>query len=580
MLDKQGRTSFRVVDDHPFVPCQDEEGQGLPEELLGILGEVGERWAAQSAPLVTQAHQRQIKNHPEWVFALLWETVNYYTRAEDQTGYYMRLYLFGEILFSLRCEYENGGPWAKELVARIQQEIARYVLVPEYHRAMQTDFIQVLQRSGLPILEELKEANLKVSAYDNRFGTEKDTINIGGLVKGLQMDGDGDEFKFADFLTRQMAMQPLQTQTEILSFLAADEQPEKLEALPLMLLHPEIRIRRLTAELLRDLVDLKRLSPQMFRRLIVLRNWLPESEQVVLDRLIRQARVARIECASSGDGKLLNCFASALDGSGEQAIWLSLETEGQWLGCRMIVSQYHGIIEVDTQAFPHPEVLRKELAMVGEGVILFAVDHDFLDTAMAHYLAVGLRHGVFPPREILQLTEWLGHSGWSPRHMAGSQVLAALMSQVDSRYLKSRNQDRVLKASVHSKLRQFTEGWFLQGEDVEICLLRHLGGPGRWAANEDEAHALICRELLEPEREFWLMRLIWTALWLRAASYSSANAWQYFAVIADRLDQGKPIQEIPLLHCVAERTLYTVNAQIRQYAAMGKAMVVGMSPAN
>ena len=580
MVDNQARTPFRLVDDHHFVPSPKNEEDGLPDELLGILAEVGERWAAKSAPLVTQNHQRKIQEHPEWVFLLLWETVNHYNKSDDQTGYYMRLYLFGEILFSLRCELEHGRPWSKDLVDRIQQEIARYVLVPEYHRAMHTDFIQILQRSGLPIIEELKEANLKVSAFDNRFGSDVTAFPTGSFMKGLRRSGDGDVFNSARFLTQQMAMQPMETQIEILSFLAADEDPGTLEVLTLMLLHPETRIRRLTAELLRDLVDLKRMSGQMFKRLILLRNWLPYAEQVVLDRLIRQARIAQIGCAPLPQGKLLNCFASALDGSGEQAIWLSLESEGEWLGCRLIVSQDQGLIEVDTRAFSHPEALRKELAMVAEGVVLFAVDPAFLDTAMAHYMAVGLKSGALPPRETLQLAEWLGRSEWAPQTISEGRMLEAILAVADKRYLEPRNQRRILKVSANARLRQFTEGWFLQGEDVEICLLRHLGGPGRWAANEGRALHLICSELLEPERESWLNRVAWTALWLRAASYSESDLWQYFAVIAACLKSGKPVHEIPLLQCVAERTLLTINAQIRQYAARGKAMVVGMCPGN
>ncbi len=76
------------------------------------------------------------------------------------------------------------------------------------------------------------------------------------------------------------------------------------------------------------------------------------------------------------------------------------------------------------------------------------------------------------------------------------------------------------------------------------------GGHLGWATT-----SAVVAGILEHKRGVWAGRLIWTALWSRAAQGRTPVPWQDFLIVARALQQDTPLAQIPLMGSVALRTV-------------------------
>lgn len=577
MTQKPPFKAFQLIQGNPNSSDSEQQRAGVPFELANLIEDVRLRWLDQIQPVVTTKHQQTLLENPEWVFELLWDTVRHYEHETPSKPYQIRLFLLGHTLFCMGVNLEHQPGWVHELSASIQREIAQHILTPDYPHGLHVDIVDVVLRSQLPIDSELKAANIKVSHQAQLGMSQEDPIPLGTIIRDLENKGFGNPFTVAKMLMKQMVGLDLERQIDLVSFMAADDHPVVLDTLGMMLLHPETRIRRLTPELLRDLISLKRMSSATLRRMIVIRNWLPQREKVVLDRLIREAKRALVTCEPLQPCEVAASFASCPDGRGEMAIWTKICRNGSWFGCRIILSMSEGIVSVDTRPLKDPGDMDEELAMIRRNMVLLPIAPTFFEMAVEHALAVGLAKGQLPKHTFLQVTEWMGWSAVAPNRIDSEEALAHLLAALPEGYRRPRQIQRILNVSSCKRFETITKGWYLQGEAVQKSLLSMMGGPSRWEKDPNAVLAMICRDLLEPKRAMWVERLVWVALWLKHAGPRGRVMWKHMTIIADTLARGAAVAEIPLFVGVAQRTLISLHAQARQLAAKGRPVVAKMA---
>lgn len=573
-----GQKQFRVVDSgplHDFFQGSDEPP--VPKALDHILHSVDTRWTANTKAHLAQHERLELIDHGDWLFVLLWDCIHHYMENPGCRAYLVRRVVLSDMLFYLQKGAEKGEPGLKELLEGFQLEIAHYVLVPKFPQRLQSDFIELILKSEVPIHPELKQANMKVSSYLQRFGQQGTREDLGGLLTRMESVKKGNSFQLATLISRELEMLHVENKIHLISYLASDDHPQVLEALTLFLLHKETRIRRLVPELIGDLIELNRLSPRSLRRMITVRNWLPEREQVVLDRLIRRSRLAGLVPGPEREGRVLRCYVSGIDGIGEQAMWLALARGDDLLGCRFMLNESKGLTAIAFWPLNALVEMDKDLARIKQSMYVYPMEPGFADTAIRYFLGIGLEMRQLPPFELLKVAEFLGNLGWSPKDLHDPKTLELLIEDVQPLYLKSKNQARIVRASSATILRKLTEDWFLEGKDIEVMLIKHLGALNDWPYQESEAIEMVCEKFLQPDQQQWVARLIWTAIWLKDATRCNRRLWQYCAIIAHALRSNGKVNEIPLMQGIARRTYLSAQAKLQKYARLGKARVVGLA---
>ena len=75
----------------------------------------------------------------------------------------------------------------------------------------------------------------------------------------------------------------------------------------------------------------------------------------------------------------------------------------------------------------------------------------------------------------------------------------------------------------------------------------------------------VLEESLKERRHIWGERLFWMALQSRLSIGKNTLPWRAFAIVARELLQGAPLEKIPLMQAVAERSVHSALRRIQEF---------------
>ena len=161
------------------------------------------------------------------------------------------------------------------------------------------------------------------------------------VVEGLAETGALMPTDLRAFMTHELGMSPHAVMRE---------------AVPLLLLDPELAVRQAAAAVLDQIAGPETFSSVMLRRTLLIRNWVPEAEREAIDRLARKARVKGVACAQWAPTPALAIHGSLVDGSGAQSLLLTTPA-GRTRSVRRAVAQAR---------FWHPRFLVRRIAATAQ----------------------------------------------------------------------------------------------------------------------------------------------------------------------------------------------------------------------
>lgn len=193
------------------------------------------------------------------------------------------------------------------------------------------------------------------------------------------------------------------------------------------------------------------------------------------------------------------------------------------------------------------------------------VEPAYLEILFSHFIWVGQQQDSSPPPEFLQVAETMGGPYWQPKALVFEEELAALENASEPLTLNIEYIDKVLEQSRAWPEMQFASSWFEDDARVDNLLKKNsdfpLGSPGMIAQTRD----LIIDEILEDKRDAWGERLLWMALLTRARKDRKRLPWQPFLVIAREVRRGTPLDRIPLMVAIAERSVHSGIRRMKEF---------------
>lgn len=503
--------------------------------------------------------KQQITNDPNIAYSLLSEILENYSptgrEPEFSTEYEAGVILLEEALTEIRYSVDRKRDWADQTSKKIQQKIAEEAFRVNVDTRVQSDLLQALYRAGLEIHPDIKEKSEELAKYYSRFTSKGGSSSLDRMFDAIMADGFESPFELLDFVMAELTILPEEGQLNIIAEMAASKHAVIREFAGLMLLHPNPEVRSHVPMIFNEFTDESTVSPETFRRMIGLRNWLPEDERPPLDELIKRIRMARVECAPMPKANFKEASVSTFDGSGIQGAWVFTSEGKKYNLSGIMVHQKDGVREAWVRRYLTRAETTAIHSDIAESILMSKTDPDYFHRLTAHFLWKGVQNNMAPPPELLEVAEAIGKAYWHPEPLDYDIELKRLEAEADPKTMKSAYISRVLAESKHwPDDEAFASSWFEDEAGLDDII--HAGDMAGASRESQHAFDLKITEFFENRRQLWFERLFWMALWSKSSLGRAPLKWEKFLILAWELQKGTPLEEIPLMQSIIERSIY------------------------
>lgn len=490
-----------------------------------------------------------VDSHPETLMDSLGGLVEHLDAGAPKSDNLVKAYLFliGLQLEHVRYQVDRHYDWARELIARFQDEVVELAHAGRLPDMLLADIAVALRDAKLEPDPRLFDAVSE--AMDAGGPPPGAPTDLSELLAAFNKEFQGTEFDAAGAISQFTYAMPTEVRVALAAAMATCEFPMLREVVPLLALDDRKEVRKGVAAVLADLA--RALTPAGLRRLIAIRSWLPEDERPLVDKAIKAARRQGVECAQWTPGAEAEAHASMIDGSGAQGFLVVSSLGRKYRLSSVLLRLRSGIVDAWSSNEPESKrSLDRQLGKAEEQAALQTVSRAYLDRAVQHHLAVACSHDQVPPVGLLEVAEVLGASDWRPDPLDVGATIDELFEQLPAATRQPEAIARCLGESDEwALLSGITESWFEDDQEVADMLTRSRAR--RFATLSRR----VLTKVIEPRRQKWAEQLLWAALWLKDVSDPQDRLWVNFLLTAHAVRQGHPLKDIPLFGMIADKTV-------------------------
>lgn len=467
--------------------------------------------------------------------------------------------LFNEAFTSLRYKVDNQEVHAQTILERLHDTLKRVFQMMSMEKQM--IITHALHDSKLPTPELDYDTNLIDPAFLNKMPDI--TPQLPALLDQMRRDGGlNTSFELYDFLIAQIQLQPVEIQCALIYELVTAKNTFVQDVGVFMLLHPKKAIRQMVPLIWIDNVikNTTRVSPASLRRFSVIRNWLPHDEQASIDSLIQQIRKTKIMPAPHPASKITKLISSTVDGAGVQFFLFETKAKNQRTIAGFLVKDGIGIRE--------PFVLHKAHADEFSNMLdshtlpSKSVSTSYTSKLVAHFISVGQQKNQVPEPSFLEIAELFGAQQWLPQPINPMTEITRIKEQEKMDTSDPALIEQAFKISASwTETADFAHSWFETGERINNVIIKAVETHSKIKTiHGDTLPKITTRAFMKDDLlNKWILILIRMLLWHRSKSIKG-DEWKYFLVIAEMLLQEYPVENIPLMEKITERSVaYSVQ---------------------
>lgn len=497
--------------------------------------------------------ERLLTLSPEIVLDLLPYFLDVPDNSHKQT---VVLKLILRSLDQLRYNLDRKIQKAIALLNQVQEILSD---IYQQHKSTKlTQLNAVLYESLLPLTLNFDGKPLKNTAED-----APDIIpKLPELLEQIRRENRiRSSFDLFEGLMSQMQIMPVPVQLELINELTVTTKSMPHEIAVMMLLHPNVEIRKSVVKLFTNYVPIKVFTPLDLRRLIVIRGWLPTNERPLVDDLIKKIRLQNIPSAPYPSSKLNAVMASTFDGAGAQLILFQTKQDNQRIIGGFIVKQGVGIrepwVKIKAAKGEFEEMCERSTMQ------LKPVTLAYVDKAVRHFLAEGRQASNVPSPILLQISELTGATEWRAEPISIREELNRLSQKIDFG-LKDHHEIAASfsRSGQWIQTESFFRHWFECGELAEKTLqkvtMTYQKAPEKISKVSMETIAI--EEIIKPQLQKWKTLILFMCLWARSKTIKEP-LWKDLMILLDQLEAGSiPLANIPMIQNIARQTIMTIMA--------------------
>lgn len=372
--------------------------------------------------------------------------------------------------------------------------------------------------------------------------------DLDGMLEDMAKACGGNVFALHAELAEQTSTLPDSHRGGIVAALLASPTAAVQEAAIGWLLDPGPMTRRATATLLLQAAEAKQVRATALRRLITMRNWLPVEERPGVDAIIRACRQKGIDCMAVTTPVVRDVLASMIDGSGAQSMFIVLKDGRKQAVAALLLKQGVGARDAWVDSGLTKQEAEMFLYRIESQADCYDSSIEYLRLALGHALTTALGAGVLPPFGLVDVVERVGLSAINPGALPVERLVADLIGDIPGEHRTPEAVESVLKNSGDwEKDYPSLESWFEDDASLDSLLA------GRRLSTKRQV-GLVLDQFLPARRARWAEVSAWTALTLRQDE-ATEDDWMDLALVAQCLLENRPLDTIPLMVTVAEKTV-------------------------
>ncbi|MCW5700178.1 MAG: hypothetical protein KIT00_10095 [Rhodospirillales bacterium] len=457
--------------------------------------------------------------------------------------------MLGHGLDEVRLQVEAGIKANNRVVDRIRRNLLKAGSDEKLDPAVLMIILGQFSIAKLEVGEELRELLSQRMDDAADFAENDGDVDMimdapfAELVKAV----NGDLFELQSHVVENTDAFPAEHRAGMAVAMLQSKEPLVREAAIGGFLDQDSMVRVALAESIERLSPPPVVSGTMLRRMIALRNWLPSDERPKLDAAIKSCRQRKVECASWPRTQVADVYATGIDGSGAQSIFVMAKERRKYAFAALLVKQGVGVRD----AWVRHRLTRREVdAFQSElpmSVDIFESSMDHVRALMSHYLAVAVESGTMPPFELFDFAETTGLDDLNPVKMEVEQLVQSLCEDIESDFLEPQQVKETLEnCDDWLDNYMFMESWFEGDDDIAAQLQDGAVNPG-------DEEQFILEHILPPRRKRWAEMMAWTALTLKQDE--DDPMWETFAVTARELLTDRDIGEFAVMRQIAADTV-------------------------
>lgn len=206
-----------------------------------------------------------------------------------------------------------------------------------------------------------------------------------------------------------------------------------------------------------------------------------------------------------------------------------------------VLMKAQGVIELVEYADLSRKDADRLMGLLGSTSPVVDLSIDGAAELLALALGRNVSAGSPPPFRLVQFCEAIGLSGLRPDLSSPQQILDKLLANAP---VLAGSAARAHASIVESP---FVESWFEAGEGVERLLAA--------TKSRKQAFRMVLQEYLPTRRSFWAMLCATSATVFRRRAGAPNEAWKDFALVGADIAGETPLERIPLMTQIAERTV-------------------------
>lgn len=435
---------------------------------------------------------------------------------------------FFQVLAAGLAERAEAGQLTAESCFSLCQTYLRAGLTPPDQLRTAPDALEALERDEMPELPDVAE-----------------------LAEGLVPKG-ATPFETYNALREIAGAMPVQMTTAFLTQMIGQGDPRMIAAGRYFLLDPVAEMRDAAITGFGLLAESAHVNAALLSDLLLIRNWLPNGK--ALDALIKAA----LRREPSGGTvpqpwQLHRVMTSLPDGTGSQSIIGVCSRGSARAVAAAMIKEGHGIKD----AYVIPCTSRGDQKTIVEQLEQMMTMHDvspsYLSPAFRCALGDGLARGAVTAPGFLDVAQMFGIGDVTPLTGGNTALFAAVDPEGELAVLSDNRRGRLIsKSRDWFSEHDISSSWFVSDATLMDALEE--------ASTAASAKKIVASHLHE-SRDRWVTLFARTALILRHDCNAPPDAWMSFAVLAQALEDGREIKNMPVFADILGQTLEAAAAR-------------------
>jgi hypothetical protein len=491
-----------------------------------------DRWAA------------PLSHNPEAVLELVDTLSDVDTECTDDC-----LSLIERILDVARMNNENEEPGASHFFQTLAAGLAGRAEAGQLGAESCFSLCQTYLRAGLTPPDQLR------TAPDTLEVLERDEMpelpDVAELAEGLVPKG-ATPFETYNALREIAGAMPVQMTTAFLTQMIGQGDPRMIAAGRYFLLDPVAEMRDAAITGFGLLAESAHVNAALLSDLLLIRNWLSNGE--ALDALIKTA----LRREPSGGTipqpwQLHRVMTSLPDGTGSQSIIGVCSRGSARAVAAAMIKEGHGIKD----AYVIPCTSRGDQKTIVEQLEQMMTMHDvspsYLSPAFRCALGDGLARGAVTAPGFLDVAPMFGIGDVTPQTGGNAALFAAVDPEDELAALSDNRRGRLIsKSRDWFSEHDISSSWFVSDATLMEALEE--------ASTAASAKKIVASHLHE-SRDRWAKLFARSALVLRHDCNAPPDAWMSFAALAQALEDGREIKNMPVFEDILRQTLEAAAAR-------------------